>query len=104
MMPQRFVLMFALVAAGCVASIPNDCGISADLATEAARMMLVLRKGAPPAPSPSGKCENCTGTGKVRSGDGIEVFDCPVCGGTGIAVESVLHPAVVIPPNAERRP
>lgn len=99
---QRFVIVFSIVMVGCVASLPADPGISADLATEAARMVLVLRQGSPPAPdSPAGQCENCKGTGKVRSGDGIEVFTCPVCEGTGKAAESVLHPAVFVPLVAE---
>lgn len=103
-MPQRFALVFALFAAGCVASIPTDHGISADLATEAARMVLVLRQGVPPAPAPAGECENCRGTGKVRSGDGIEVFTCPACDGTGKASQSVLHPTVFVPLVAEGTP
>jgi hypothetical protein len=99
---QRFVIVFSIVMVGCVASLPADPGISADLATEAARMVLVLRQGSPPAPdAPAGQCENCKGTGKVRSGDGIEVFTCPVCEGTGKAAESVLHAAVFVPLVAE---
>ena len=102
---QRFVIVFSIVMVGCVASLPADPGISADLATEAARMVLVLRQGLPPAPdAPAGECENCNGTGKVRSGDGIEVFTCPVCEGTGKATESVLHPTVFVPLVAEGKP
>ncbi len=35
-----------------------------------------------PAPSPSGKCENCNGTGRV--GDGVVSAVCQECGGDGI--------------------
>jgi hypothetical protein len=97
----RWLLVFAIVSIGCVASLPDDPSISADLAVETARMILAGR-AAPPAPTPdSDKCENCGGSGKVRSGDGIEVFTCPVCDGTGKAVESVLHPSVFVPLVAE---
>lgn len=103
-MVQRFVIVFCIGMVGCVATLPADPGISADLATEAARMVVVLRQQQPPAPAPSGECENCRGTGKVRSGDGIEVFTCPLCDGTGKALGSVLHPAVFVPLVAEGQP
>jgi len=96
---MRWVVIFLLAIAGCVASLPDDPTISADLAVEAARLAFVGRDPAPPAPAPdSGECENCGGTGRVRSGDGIEEFDCPDCGGDGIKGEdAVLHPAAFIP-------
>ena len=99
---QRFVIVFSLGMVGCVASIPADPSIAADLATEAARMVLVLRQGLPPAPAPAGECENCNGTGKI--GDGRIVLKCPACDGTGKAAESVLHPAVFVPLVAEGKP
>lgn len=99
---QRFVIVFSLATVGCVASLPADPGISADLATEAARMVLVLRQGLPPAPAPAGECENCNGTGKI--GDGRIVLKCPVCDGSGKAAESVLHPTVFVPLVAEGTP
>jgi DnaJ-class molecular chaperone len=93
----RWVIVFAIVLIGCVASLPTDPGISADLAVETARMVIASR-AAPPAPTPdAGKCSNCNGTGKVRSGDGIEVFTCPECNGTGKPSKSVLHPAAFVP-------
>lgn len=101
----RWFIVFSVVTMGCVASLPADHGISADLAVEAARMVTVLRQTQPPAPdAPAGECENCKGTGKVRSGDGIEVFTCPVCSGTGKAAQSVLHPTVFVPLVAEGTP
>ena len=99
---QRIVIVFSLATVGCVASLPADPGISADLATEAARMVLVLRQGLPPAPAPAGECENCNGTGKI--GDGRIVLKCPVCDGSGKAAESVLHPTVFVPLVAEGKP
>jgi len=94
---MRWLVIMLIVFAGCVASLPDDSTVSADLATEAARM-LVSGQSAPPAPAPGpsdGRCENCDGTGKVKSGDGIMVFDCPECGGTG--ERAVVHPAVTVP-------
>lgn len=101
---QRFVIMFSLAMVGCVASLPADPGISADLATEAARMVLVIRQGLPPAPAPAPAtdCTNCNGTGKI--GDGRIVMTCPECNGTGKATKSVLHPAVFVPLDAEATP
>ena len=99
---QRIVIVFSLATVGCVASLPADPGISADLATEAARMVLVLRQGLPPAPAPAGECDNCNGTGKI--GDGRIVLKCPVCDGSGKAAESVLHPTVFVPLVAEGKP
>lgn len=102
-MAQRFVIVFSILAVGCVATLPSDPGITADLAAEAARMVVVLRQGPPPAPDAPGKeCTNCNGTGKVRSGDGIQVFTCPECDGTG-KTASLLHPTAFVP-LAEAKP
>jgi hypothetical protein len=91
----RWVIVFAIVSIGCVASLPTDPGISADLAVETARMV-VAGRAAPPAPTPdSDRCENCNGTGKI--GDGRIVLECPECSGTGNASKSVLHPAAFGP-------
>lgn len=94
---MRWLVVLLIVFAGCVASLPDDPTLSADLAVETARMV-VAGRAAPPAPTPdSDRCENCKGTGKVRSGDGIEVFTCPECNGTGKPLKSVLHPAAFVP-------
>ena len=91
----RWLIVFMVASIGCVASLPTDPGISADLAVETARMVIASR-AAPPAPTPdAGKCSNCNGTGKI--GDGRIVMTCPECNGTGKVVKSVLHPAVFVP-------
>jgi hypothetical protein len=93
----RWLIVFAIVSGGCVASLPSDPSISADLAVETARMVIASRS-APPAPTPdAGRCENCNGTGKI--GDGRIVMPCPECGGDGVkgAEKSVLHPAAFVP-------
>jgi len=91
----RWLVVFVIVSIGCVASLPTDPGISADLAVETARMVIASR-AAPPAPTPdAGKCSNCNGTGKI--GDGRIVMPCPECNGTGKAAKSVLHPAAFVP-------
>jgi hypothetical protein len=93
----RWLIVFVIASIGCVASLPTDPGISADLAVETARMVIASR-AAPPAPAPdAGRCENCNGTGKI--GDGRIVMPCPECGGDGVkgAEKSVLHPAAFVP-------
>ena len=101
MTAQRFIIVFSILAVGCVATLPSDPGITADLAAEAARMVVVLRQGPPPAPDAPGKeCTNCNGTGKI--GDGRIVMPCPDCDGTG-KTASLLHPTAFVP-LAEAKP
>ena len=93
----RWLIVFAIVSIGCVASLPTDSGISADLAVETARMVIASR-AAPPAPTPdAGKCENCNGTGKI--GDGRIVLPCGECGGDGVKgnEKTVVHPSAFVP-------
>lgn len=82
---MRWVLPFVVVFVGCVASIPSDPGITADLAVEAARALVLLRaETAPdvaPGPKPGDKCPNCEGRGYV--GDGRVKVPCQPCDGTG---------------------
>lgn len=80
---NRWVLCFAVVFVGCVASVPpGNTSVTADLACEAARMLVEMRRGPAPAPKPDdGRCENCGGTGKL--GDGRVAVTCPACDGTG---------------------
>jgi hypothetical protein len=82
--PWRWLVLLALTLVGCVASIPNDPTISADLAAETARAVMALRREQPPAPAPKpgDKCEPCNGTGKLPT-DGRVVVPCGACGGTG---------------------
>lgn len=81
---NRWLLVFALVISGCVATLPDDDGITADLSCETARQVVLSRREIAPSPAPAGDaCENCNGTGKI--GDGRIVMTCPKCKGTGKA-------------------
>lgn len=86
---MRYLLCLLIVSVGCVATLPGDDGVTADLAAETARMVVRMRKEIPPAPAPKptpdAKCKNCLGTGKI--GDGRIVLPCPVCKGTGKACQ-----------------
>jgi hypothetical protein len=81
----RFLILSLIALAGCVASLPDDPTISADLACEVARAVVQLR-AAPDAtpddkPKPGDKCPNCDGRGYV--GDGTVKVNCQPCDGTG---------------------
>jgi hypothetical protein len=78
----RFLVCMAVVMVGCVATLPpGDTSITADMATETARMVVQMRREIHPAPA-SDACENCNGTGRI--GDSVNVVrQCPVCKGTG---------------------
>lgn len=87
---MRFLLAFVIVMAGCVATLPGDGGLTADLAAETARMVVRMRAEIAPTPAPpgDGKCKNCDGLGYV--GDGRIKITCTACGGTGREPKSVL--------------
>ena len=76
---MRFLLAFAVVFVGCVATLPGDNGVTADLACETARMVVQLRNEIAPSPA-SDKCDNCV-DGFI--GDGKIKIVCPICKGTG---------------------
>jgi DnaJ-class molecular chaperone len=76
----RYMLLPLAIVAGCVATLPDDHTVTADLACETARLVVQLRNEIAPIPA-SDKCDNCDGTGKI--GDGRIVLTCPVCKGTG---------------------
>ncbi len=80
---MRYLLCLLIVTVGCVATLPGDDGVTADLAAETARMVVGLRQQIPPAPAPpaDGKCRNCEGRGYV--GDGTVKVKCQPCNGTG---------------------
>lgn len=84
---MRYLLPLIVLLSGCVATLPDDPAVTADLACETARMVVQVRQEVAPSPA-SDKCENCDGTGKI--GDGRIVMTCPVCKGTGKKVKSVL--------------
>lgn len=77
---MRYLLCLVIAVVGCVATLPDDHGVSADMACETARMATQLRQEIAPTPA-TDKCDNCDGTGKI--GDGRIVLPCPVCKGTG---------------------
>jgi len=81
----RFLVVFTVLMVGCVATLPSDPTISADLAVETARGVVQLR-AKPDAtpdgkPKPGDKCPNCEGRGYV--GDGTVKVKCQPCDGTG---------------------
>lgn len=86
---MRWLVPFFVVMVGCVASLPGDDGLTADLACETARIVVQMRGEIPPSPpKPSdGKCRNCDGRGYV--GDGRVRVTCQPCGGTGREPKSV---------------
>jgi hypothetical protein len=84
----RFLVVFLIGMAGCVATLPDDPTISADLAVEVARGVVQLRAAADTTPDdkpkPGDKCQPCNGTGKLPT-DGRVVVQCGACDGTGRA-------------------
>lgn len=82
---MRFLIVLLIGMAGCVATLPSDPTISADLACELARAVVQLRAAPGPAPDdkpkPGDKCGNCEGRGYV--GDGTVKVKCQPCDGTG---------------------
>jgi hypothetical protein len=82
----RFLIVLIVALVGCVATLPDDPTISADLACELSRGLVQLR-AAPDAtpdnkPKPGDKCQPCNGTGKLPT-DGRVVVQCGACDGTG---------------------
>jgi DnaJ-class molecular chaperone len=78
---MRWVVPFVVVLIGCVATLPDDQGVSADMACETARAVVQMRQQIHPTPTPSSdKCDNCV-DGFI--GDGKIKITCPVCKGTG---------------------
>lgn len=76
---MRFLLCLTLVLFGCVASLPGDDVLTADMACETARMVVQMRRDAvpQPAPEPNGECcKQCKGTGFITHGDGHKT-PCP---------------------------
>ena len=82
---MRFLVVFTVLLVGCVATLPSDPTISADLAVETARAVVQLRATPGPAPDdkpkPGDKCPNCEGRGYV--GDGTVKVKCQPCNGGG---------------------
>lgn len=87
---MRFLIVLLCVCAGCVATLPADATLDADIGCEAARAIVASRKApAPdPGPKPGDTCPNCKGKGYV--GDGTVKTKCLPCDGTGKVLKSVL--------------
>lgn len=80
---MRLALAMLVAFAGCIATLPSDPSLTADLACEAARAVLAS-KGTPEddtTPKPGDTCPNCDGRGYI--GDGVVKVECQPCGGTG---------------------
>jgi len=81
---MRWIVCLAVAMVGCVASLPpGDTSISADLAVETARMVVLSRREIRPAPQPvSDDCERCGGRGYIGDQASIRI-KCETCKGTG---------------------
>ena len=76
----RTILIGSLLATG--AAIKSE-DVEGYLYSRAGVSVMQKTEAPAPAPTPSGKCETCNGTGKV--GDGRVFSTCLDCGGDGIA-------------------
>lgn len=74
----RWLVCMLVAIGGCVASLPADDSLTADIACEAARMVVQLRNAPPPGPAPEPEkcCDACKGTGYITHGDGHRT-PCP---------------------------
>ena len=79
---SRWLCVLMLATIGCVASIPGDPTLTADLAVETAIALVAVPDIAPDdEPKPGDTCPNCEGRGYV--GDGKVRVPCQTCGGGG---------------------
>jgi hypothetical protein len=79
---SRWLCVLMLATIGCVASIPGDPTLTADLAVETAIALVAVPDIAPDdEPKPGDVCGNCEGRGYV--GDGTVKVKCQPCGGGG---------------------
>jgi hypothetical protein len=79
---SRWLCVLMLATIGCVASIPGDPTLTADLAVETAVALVAVPDIAPDdEPKPGDVCGNCEGRGYV--GDGTVRTRCQPCDGGG---------------------
>jgi hypothetical protein len=79
---SRWLCVLMLATIGCVASIPGDPTLTADLAVETAIALVAVPDIAPDdEPKPGDVCGNCEGRGYV--GDGTVRTRCQPCDGGG---------------------
>ena len=80
---MRLLAIAAVLAVGCSRGQARPADLQPQVA--AFGYYAVLAAANPtPAPSPSGKCKNCNGTGKLSDGR-VAPVKCPVCDGKGVA-------------------
>jgi len=80
---MRLLAIAAVLAIGCSRGQARPADLQPQVA--AFGYYAVLAAANPtPAPSPSGKCKNCNGTGKLSDGR-VAPVKCPVCDGKGVA-------------------
>ena len=80
---MRLLAIAAVLAVGCSRGQARPTDLQPQVA--AFGYYAVLAAANPtPAPSPSGKCKNCNGTGKLSDGR-VAPVKCPVCDGKGVA-------------------
>lgn len=70
----KVLLAFAALLAGC-SPPPSNIEILCECFSQAAYE--AVKRPPAPAPPPAACCKDCRGTGKVRSGDGQALVDCP---------------------------
>ena len=79
---SRWLCVLMLATIGCVASIPGDPTLTADLAVETAIALVAVPDIAPDdEPKPGDTCPNCEGRGYI--GDGKVRTPCQPCDGGG---------------------
>jgi len=81
---KRAVVLLMLAWLGCRAVPPQSPGVSADLAVQGARAVVVARRAVTPKPPSPGVCSRCDGTGWIGDTASIRI-KCDACKGTGKA-------------------
>ena len=85
MMRSMMACLFSFLLVGCAAAVAEPTVSDFDLAEYRAAVAISAAQldkpdDLTPTPKPPRKdCKVCNGTGKVRSGDGLHIFDCSAC-------------------------
>lgn len=83
---MRWLVVFAVTIAGCVASIPDDPTLSADLAWGTAGVLTSAPRLSPPRPAGPAACSECDGSGVVP----IKADAPTVCPNAEVPADSAL--------------